>query len=319
MGPAMWCGMAPDFDGQALADVEALGRRLGLGDVRSLMERSVRSTLLHHGHSLVLHSYPHDATLPLLLREVQRDPYALARMPGGALLDIGGHIGATAILYARLHPEARVHTFEPVPLNFFYLAWNLVENQVSARQVFPRNAGLSSNGDNFTLRFSPTSSMKAASSVFGEYSILSRVGGQPVASQDVRAQSSHLGDLLGRGCLDDVAAVKLDCEGCEFDIVPAEPAFFADARRKLFGEFHARHTVILAKQSMSPEVLNMTWRTLCSRADWRRLVWLSCAREGSSRRPWLDDPALVDRRGARFAAVQKARESDAGRIITPFK
>ena len=91
-----------------------------------------------------------------MMGEASRDHYDLRNIStDGSLLDIGGHIGATAISFPLLHPKAHVYTFEPAPLNFFYMAWNLIENRISTERIHMYNAGLSSTGSNFAINFSP--------------------------------------------------------------------------------------------------------------------------------------------------------------------
>src|SRR5690348_4205997 len=45
--------------------------------------------------------------------------------PGGAYVDVGGHVGGFAIPVARAHPDAQIHVFEPVPRTRSWLQANL--------------------------------------------------------------------------------------------------------------------------------------------------------------------------------------------------
>ena len=292
-----------------MVDVVRLGKRLGLHNVSDLMSRSSKQQVrLHKRNDIMfdIYSYPHDEDVKLLAREVANDHYGIANMSGGALLDVGGHIGLTAMLYAAMHPAAQVYTFEPAPMNFFYMAWNMVANRMPMSRIFMRNAGLSSTGASFTINFSPVGSMRATATDFGEYDLV-RGHKKAVPSEARVVEAVEFGKLLQKGCLGDAASVKLDCEGCEFNLVPAEEAFFADGRRAVFGEFHARHIIKLANRSLPADALKRTWSTLCSRADWRQLEWLSCSKAGgaSTTAPWLDDPSAVARREG---WQQRARE-----------
>ena len=136
----------------------ALGRELGIPNVDRVVrhESVVHRLCLGQGKEVCLELRGHrsDRMFDSLLRkEFERDAYALLAYresdgrgggaggeqggvqngtrggatggaQGGALLDIGGHVGATALFYGALHPDATVDTFEPAPLNFLYLAWN---------------------------------------------------------------------------------------------------------------------------------------------------------------------------------------------------
>ena len=308
--PRSWCGQLADFNGDSVADVVKLGERLGLHDVSDLMSRSTKRPVRLRSRrdiTLDIYSYPHDEDVKLLTQEAAGDHYGIANMSGGALLDVGGHIGLTAMLYSLLHPAAHVYTFEPAPINFFYMAWNMVANKMPMDRIFMRNAGLSLTGASFTISFSPVGSMRATATEFGEYE-LQRGHTKAIRSETRVVEAAHLGRMLKKDCLGEVASIKLDCEGCEFNLVPAEEAFFADQRRAIFGEYHARHIIKLANRSLPPEALKRTWSTLCSRSDWRRLEWLSCSKAGgATSEPWLDDPAVVRRREG---WQQQAREKN---------
>src|SRR5271156_3378543 len=62
-----------------------------------------------------------------LMKPPQRDEYAPPReMPlrpeeGKTVLDIGANVGAAALYFARLFPNARIYAFEPAPDNFAVL------------------------------------------------------------------------------------------------------------------------------------------------------------------------------------------------------
>jgi hypothetical protein len=63
-----------------------------------------------------------------------------------------------------------------------------------------------------------------------------------------------------------VGLVKLDCEGCEFEVVPSNTRFFSTWKRRVVGEFHAWHL----KQpghtgNVSDEVIRDVKALLCNR------------------------------------------------------
>jgi FkbM family methyltransferase len=66
----------------------------------------------------------------------------------GTVLDIGGHIGETAIRYAESFPEADIFSFEPEPGNFAMLSTNV---QGFAR-IHPVNAAVGCTTGTATLR-----------------------------------------------------------------------------------------------------------------------------------------------------------------------
>ena len=78
-------------------------------------------------------------------------------------------------------------------------------------------------------------------------------------------RSIRLHSLLRHCGIGPVSVLKLDCEGCEFDLVPPMPDFFGGVPR-IMGEFHARHVrdrfMRGHEGNVSESALNATWHTL---------------------------------------------------------
>ena len=279
-----------DFTGRTEEDLVALGKRLGISNITSLMNTSpaVSVRIVEAGGtniSLILHFHPNDVVVPELSAELRRDAYGLLRHRAtdrGTLLDIGGHVGTTALMYAALHPNEQVHTFEPAPMNFFYLCWNIVTNRRLANAITMHHAGVSADGAPFTMSYSQDHSMSARRATLGA------TFGKASKQRSVRVRTMQLATLL-RECVHDegdtrdaralgrsestrpprVGVVKLDCEGCEFDLVPSSRDFFLHGASRVMGEFHARHMrdefMPGHQGNVSDDALKDTWRTLCRR------------------------------------------------------
>lgn len=118
-------------------------------------------------------SWESPETVELRRSELSVDEYGVGSVaPGSLIVDVGGNIGDTALM-ACLRPgfsdsRIQVLSLEPVPLQYFYLRWNLWKNGVKILEldswgvdnppgssrpagVVALNAGLSSDGKPFEM------------------------------------------------------------------------------------------------------------------------------------------------------------------------
>ena len=222
--------------------LRALATRLGLDGEALLRESQVIHIPLGRegGTAAMLRAHRNDTSLERVLRpEMRRDLYGLlahrawdARGGAAQLLDIGAHIGLSALLFVALHPAARVFAFEPAAVNFFYLAWNVAANNVSA-SVMLRHAGLSSGGLPMAFEYSPDDSTSSTGTAYGR-----AFGKLPVQRRVARTLS--LAELIGTCGVRNVTLVKLDCEGAfalraAYNTGPSLAIILS-----LFGMLHAR-------------------------------------------------------------------------------
>ena len=238
-----------------------------LGLPLSVLERPQQTRVgLPSGPKTTLYSSRSDIMMRrLVVREMEGDLYGLSRLPThlgerALMLDIGSHVGATAILLALRHPELRVHAFEPDATTFLFLVWNLLEHRLLGR-VTPHHLALHSDntGLEFVTSGDDTTSSRAV-----------RMG-RPWGSQQAKTcvPTIQLGAFLDVTACDvhaRVQLVKLDCEGCEYDIVPQNTTFFEKHVRYLFGEVHEwqlRGRGVTLSNSRFSE----THRLLCARSQ----------------------------------------------------
>ena len=191
-----------------------LARNMGL-DGESLMRESqeMRIPLGRNGGTVAtLRAHRNDTSLERVLRpETRRDLYGLLehRAWDGAhtmpsLLDIGAHVGLSALLFLALHPAARVFAFEPAAVSFFYLAWNIAAN--NATSVVLRHSGLSSGGLPMAFEYSPDDSTSSTGTAYG------RAFGRLPVQRDV-ARTLSLSEVVRSCGVRNITLVKLDCEG----------------------------------------------------------------------------------------------------------
>lgn len=166
-----------------------------------------------------------------LMKPAARDEYAppreLALAPAevGIVLDIGANVGATALYFSRVFPNARVYAFEPAPDNFAVLQ----KNVANCDRIRAFNFALGARDETLEL-FSSDNPIN-----FGGYSL------HPTGSDTskrikipVRSVPSVLSDLS----LKSIDIVKIDTEGAEWDILTAFPENILQNVKYVTGELH---------------------------------------------------------------------------------
>ena len=158
-------------------------------------------------------------TPQVVVNEINHGEYHLAEIqrlnllpPGSVVLDLGTNIGITAILIAKMFPGVRIIGVEAMPPNFACALENIKHNGVADR-ITVLNGAMSSNTlapVNMTYS-GPNSggSSFATEMMDGGYTHEFTI--QPITIEEI---VHHFG-------VTHVSFVKLDCEGCEFDIVPS--------------------------------------------------------------------------------------------------
>ncbi|MGO9560937.1 MAG: FkbM family methyltransferase [Acidimicrobiales bacterium] len=141
--------------------------------------------------------------------------------PDDVILDLGAHIGTSAVLFARRWPEATIVCVEPNPETFSYLERNIAKNNVRATLL---NEAIGGVDGHTTLFGVDEASCEASTTV--------HLGG---ASREVPVASF---ERLMREAPGQVRIVKLDCEGAEHEVFAAStPELWSDVEVMLL-EYH---------------------------------------------------------------------------------
>ncbi len=200
------------------------------------------------GQSLLLTQHVGDDSIPRLKEEfsgLSRDTYGIKKISSETplLLDVGGNIGFVSIITSLVHPKSQVVVFEPSPLTYFFLRANLALNGIhvltseelqkhpAVPGVYPVHGGV---GASAPLEFASMSDPKRVEKQSQNGIVDLRLGGH-VPVYNLRAFLQTHG-LISR--VFDV--VKLDCECCEYNVIPDTSAWILDRTKvkSLTGEIH---------------------------------------------------------------------------------
>ncbi len=147
--------------------------------------------------------------------------------PDWRILDIGAGLGDFTVFAAKQSPDGVVHAYEPLTESFELLQENLALNEVSNSQVFHKGVASKSG----SLSVDPAQ-VEAVSTRFAQ----TDAGTIPAAA---------LADVLDGFPGGECDFMKMDCEGCEFDILLKSPPELLSRIHRISLEYHdgyAEHT-----------------------------------------------------------------------------
>jgi FkbM family methyltransferase len=164
-------------------------------------------------------SFIYDSWEPAIVRRVVSEIRT-----GMTVVDVGAHHGYYTLLLSKyVGPTGRVISFEPLPTNFAVLKKNVEANQLEQVMLF--SSAIFSRCGVLTISVPDDSNSGGASTV------------QVVGAQQVQVQSTTL-DLA----LSDLSIrpdfVKIDVEGCEFDVLTGAQETIRVCRPKMLIELH---------------------------------------------------------------------------------
>ncbi|RLC75666.1 MAG: FkbM family methyltransferase [Chloroflexi bacterium] len=126
---------------------------------------------------------------------------------GWTVIDIGAGIGEFATLVAKEHPSSQVYAYEPFPESFVMLEENLKLNATRNVRAFQIAIGLKSGKMTLATTGEAVQHTTTHSTVSGN------------ASSMIEVQGLSLDDLFRVNSLAHCDFLKIDCEGCEFEIL----------------------------------------------------------------------------------------------------
>mmetsp|Transcript_606 Transcript_606/g.2002 ORF Transcript_606/g.2002 Transcript_606/m.2002 type:complete len:251 (+) Transcript_606:472-1224(+) len=186
------------------------------------------------GHTLRLYAFKRSGpALDAVFRELRTDAYRLQHVSASipekpvAVIDVGASVGVVAVLLAKIWEGARVVAVEPAPANFRYLLWNIRINGLASR-VWPLNVAVGSAGSpTRTFYYSPT--YPTWSQACGEECRPDHPsddgwrGGWTDWQVRFQVEVVTLSELMAAIGLSDLHFLKVDCEGCEWEVFAPTP------------------------------------------------------------------------------------------------
>jgi FkbM family methyltransferase len=166
-----------------------------------------------------------------LMKPRDRDEYAPPREmplpPDGVktVLDIGANVGATALYFSQIFPNARIYAFEPAPDNFAVLQRNVA----NCARIQAFNFALGAQDASLEL-FASDNPIN-----FGGYS-LHPAGSD--TSRKIRIPVRNVAAVLAELSLEKIDVVKVDTDGAEWDILTAFPEAVLQTAKYITGELH---------------------------------------------------------------------------------
>lgn len=185
-----------------------------------------------------------DDTVPRLNNEMKGDAYGASKISekDGIIVDVGSNIGDMAIHSAILHPQMQIVALEPVPPTFFFLRINLWLNNVpeldendfhqrSKPGVLALNRAVTADGRQVEIRWNDAKSQNAVADSHSDNTVGWSKAMIPsiVFPEFMKSQGIH-----------SIRLFKIDCEGCEFEVIPAMQELFKDKHvlERVAGEIH---------------------------------------------------------------------------------
>ena len=222
-------------------EIRDVGMRLfGTQQLKALLRRTKATTFSWAQGNTTLYSQRSDHTE--FCTGVHNYNFSGGIAAGATVIDLGANIGDTSIQLHKLNPTANIVALEPVPITYFYLRWNLMVNKVPLLRkgyfnghtggVLPLHAGATADGRNIAMDFNAAYS-KNAKEIVGS-----------AAPGFANASSYNIPTLLKvLGARRHIPLLKIDCEGCEFEVLPQlEGAGVLDHVDRIVGEIHAPWT-----------------------------------------------------------------------------
>ena len=249
-------GLPPKDMDAAIHKLGALlwGQQAWADERRAWWERAARAEFrLGAGVTATVRYGARDGLSKRMIAEQEHDAYNITRRglrASDVFLDVGGHIGLTALRAALTTGVGRVVTLEPSRANYVFLVYNLWANGLPLARVAPMRGALSpARGENATVAFVTNEFDTSGGSAMlsrGSSELLGAEKGfpdleerVPAAALDALVGAARRAGGGGGGGGAPLAFLKLDCEGCECVVVPSLPArFLVESVRVLAGEVH---------------------------------------------------------------------------------
>ena len=204
---------------------------LVLNDVISSISKPVE--LIVYGIKIYLVQRKGDNGLEKLNHEFSKgkDGYGLKRFTreqNGTMIDIGANIGAMSIYTAKKAPNCQVIAFEPIPRTYFYFRYNMYLNNITVLRkwecgtqtggILPINQAVGAMHEIKEITY-PSNQSQLATLSDSNY------------GHKINITVASFNDIIRRYDINVIHFLKIDCEGCEFEVIPSISERFTDRKK----------------------------------------------------------------------------------------
>jgi FkbM family methyltransferase len=143
------------------------------------------------------------------------------------IIDIGANAGYFTLFAAALRPQARLFSFEPVPVNYAQLRRNQELNRSRQINCFPQ--AVAGYAGVINLTFDPSDSFTTSATMFDS---------KKSAEKSLAVPCVTLQQLMDENSIGKCDLLKMDCEGAEYDILYNCPAGYLRRIDQIAMEVH---------------------------------------------------------------------------------
>jgi FkbM family methyltransferase len=200
------------------------------------------------GNEILFVQNKNDSSVRMINNEFAFDQYNLKGITsksGGMIIDIGANIGAVSISAAKMFPNLAIIAIEPAPITYFYFRINLYLNKIPVHNslpsadnpvggVYPKFAAIATDDSagTVTVRYSPEKT---------QFAVVGASSWRTPTWETAEVHKFNVNKLLNRATSSfPVELLKIDCEGCEFWLLPRISEVFSQKEvvKMVAGELH---------------------------------------------------------------------------------
>ncbi len=144
------------------------------------------------------------------------DEYKFALKPpadGQWMIDLGGYIGSTAILWAKLYPKSKVVVVEPIPENALLIRANIERNGLTDQIILIEKAIAEISGEQTNIYYRDATTVGMVHRFIGSGY---KAYHETVAEEHVSVETITLDKIIEDLKIESVRVLKMDAEGAEY-------------------------------------------------------------------------------------------------------
>jgi FkbM family methyltransferase len=146
---------------------------------------------------------------------------------GAAVIDIGANAGYFTLFAAAKFPEAKIFSFEPIPVNYSQLERNRDLNRAKNIKCFPKAVAGKSGEISLTFDFGDSFTTSAT--------MLTHTSDQ---GESMKVPCVSLPEVMDENGINKCDLLKMDCEGAEYDILYNCPPAYLQRIEQIAMEVH---------------------------------------------------------------------------------